>query len=120
MIISTAAAVGTIDLKYRRSAMNFGIRGLDLARSVLLPATLPQVLTALRVAVGIAWLVVVAAEMLGVEAGLGYLVLDARNGLHWDRVEAAMIMIGVIGLLIDLGMRRLERRMLERRGFAAR
>jgi NitT/TauT family transport system permease protein len=120
VIISTAAAVGTIDLKYRRSAMNFGIRGLDLARSVLLPATLPQVLTALRVAVGIAWLVVVAAEMLGVEAGLGYLVLDARNGLHWDRVEAAMIMIGVIGLLIDLGMRRLERRMLERRGFAAR
>jgi NitT/TauT family transport system permease protein len=77
---------------------------------------MPSILTALRVTVGVAWLVVVAAEMLGVEAGLGYLVLDARNQLRFDRVAAAMIMIGVIGLAIDTMMRRFERTILERRG----
>lgn len=120
IIISTAAAVGTIDLKYRRSALNFNCHGFDLARSVLLPATMPSILTALRVTIGVAWLVVVAAEMLGVEAGLGYLVLDARNQLRWDRVAAAMIMIGAIGLMIDTVMRRIERVVLERRGLLPR
>jgi len=114
--ISTAAAVATVDLKYRRSAMNFGVHGIELARSVLLPASMPAILTALRVSIGICWVVVVAAEMLGVEQGLGYLVLDARNQLRYDRVVAAMIVIGVIGLLIDMTMRRFERTELERRG----
>jgi NitT/TauT family transport system permease protein len=70
--------------------------------------------------VGIAWLVVVAAEMLGVESGLGYLVLDARNQLRYDRVVAAMIVIGAIGLSIDLVVRRFERGELERRGLGPR
>jgi NitT/TauT family transport system permease protein len=118
--VSTAAAVATVDLKYRRSAMNFGVRGIDLARRVIVPATLPAILTAVRIAVGIAWVVVVAAEMLGVESGLGYLVLDARNQLRYDRVVAAMIVIGAIGLLIDVAVRRFERGALERRGLSAR
>jgi NitT/TauT family transport system permease protein len=114
--ISTAAAVSTVDLKYRRSAMNFGVFGLEFARSVLIPASMPAILTALRVSVGICWVVVVAAEMLGVEQGLGYLVLDARNQLRYDRVVAAMIVIGLIGLLIDYTMRKFEFAELERRG----
>ena len=114
--VSTAAAVATVDLKYRRSALNFGVKGLGLATRVILPAALPSILTALRIALGISWLVVVAAEMLGVESGLGYLVLDARNQLRYDRVVAAMIMIGVIGLVIDVTVRRFERSELERRG----
>jgi NitT/TauT family transport system permease protein len=118
--VSTAAAVATVDLKYRRSAANFGVRGVDFAQRVLVPATLPSILTALRIAVGVAWLVVVAAEMLGVESGLGYLVLDARNQLRYDRVVAAMIVIGAIGLAIDLVVRRFERAELERRGLGAR
>jgi len=118
--VSTAAAVATVDLKYRRSAANFGVRGAEFARRVLVPAALPSILTALRIAVGVAWLVVVAAEMLGVESGLGYLVLDARNQLRYDRVVAAMIVIGAIGLGIDLVVRRFERGALERRGLGPR
>jgi len=118
--VSTAAAVATVDLKYRRSAANFGVRGVDFAQRVLVPAALPAILTAVRIAVGIAWLVVVAAEMLGVESGLGYLVLDARNQLRYDRVVAAMIVIGAIGLSIDLVVRRFERGELERRGLGPR
>ena len=120
IVVYSAAAVGTLDLKHRRSALNFGVHGLDFARSVLVPATLPMIFTALRVSVGVAWLVVVAAEMLGVEAGLGYLVLDARNQLRYDRVVAAMIVIGLIGLVIDAVFRRFERAILERRGMGAR
>ena len=120
IVVSTAAAVATVDPRYRRSATNFGIRGLAMARRVILPATLPAILTAMRIALGISWVVVVAAEMLGVESGLGYLVLDARNQLRYDRVVAAMIVIGVIGLLIDLSVRRFEREQLARRGLLPR
>lgn len=120
IVVSTASAVGTVDLKYRRSALNFGVRGLALAHRVVLPAAFPQILTALRIALGISWLVVVAAEMLGVESGLGFLVLDARNQLRYDRVVAAMIVIGLIGLLLDGALRSFERGQLERRGLGTR
>jgi NitT/TauT family transport system permease protein len=118
--ISTAAAVGTVDLRFKRAALNFGFNGLAMARRVLLPAALPAILTAVRVALGISWMVVVAAEMLGVESGLGYLILDARNQLRYDRVVAAMIVIGLIGLLIDIGLRRFEHDELARRGLLRR
>jgi NitT/TauT family transport system permease protein len=114
--VSTAAAVATLDLKYRRSARNFGIRGIEAARTVIIPGVLPSILTALRIALGISWVVVVAAEMLGVTAGLGYLVLDARNQLRFDRVVAAMIVIGLMGLVIDVTIQHFHRQELERRG----
>ena len=83
--------------------------GQLLAR-VVFPAALPQIIVGLRIALGIAWLVVVAAEMIAVDSGLGYLVIDSRNsGKRYDLVVAAMLMIGVIGLVLDLGFRRLER-----------
>ena len=118
--VGTAAATATLDLKFRRSALNFGLRGLALAGRVVLPAALPSIITALRLALGISWVVVVAAEMLGVESGLGYLVLDARNQLRYDRVVAAMIVIGLIGLALDAAVRYVERGELERRGLVAR
>ena len=65
---------------------------------MILPATLPQILTGLRIALGIAWLVVVAAEMIAVNSGLGYLIIDARNaGKRYDLVVAGMVVIGLIG-----------------------
>lgn len=118
--VATAAAVAAVDVKYRRSALNFEVRGLEAARRVVVPAALPAILTGLRIALGVSWVVVVAAEMLGVESGLGYLVLDARNQLRYDRVVAAMIMIGLIGLAIDTTVRAFERSELERRGLSKR
>jgi len=108
--VSAMAAVQNIQPVYIRAARNFGIGRLELFRRVIFPATLPQVLTGLRIALGVAWLVVVAAEMIAVNSGLGYLIIDARNaGKRYDLVVAGMVMIGLIGLALDLLVRRLER-----------
>ena len=95
---------------YLRAARNFGLGRLQLFRRVILPGTLPQILTGVRIALGVAWLVVVAAEMIAVNSGLGYLIIDARNaGKRYDLVVAGMVVIGLIGLVLDLLVRRLER-----------
>jgi NitT/TauT family transport system permease protein len=111
--VTAAAAVKNIQLVYVRAAQNFGVTGLQLFARVILPATLPQILTGLRIALGIAWLVVVAAEMLVVSprvGGLGYLIIDARNaGSRYDLVVAAMLVIGLIGMVLDLLVRQLEK-----------
>jgi NitT/TauT family transport system permease protein len=110
IMVSTIAAVKNIPPVYVRAAENFGLSRVDLFRQVIFPASLPQILTGLRIALGIAWLVVVAAEMIAVNSGLGYLIIDARNaGKRYDLVVAGMLMIGVIGLVLDLLIRRLER-----------
>ena len=107
--VSTTAAVQNIPQVYIRSAANFGCTGWRLFKKVVLPAALPQIITGLRIAVGIAWLVVVAAEMIAVESGLGYLIIDARNaGGRYDLIVAAMITIGAIGLVLDALIRKLE------------
>lgn len=104
------AAVQSMQPVYVRAARNFGLRKSQLFRQVILPACLPQILTGVRIALGIAWLVVVAAEMIAVDSGLGYLIIDARNaGKRYDLVVAGMVMIGVIGLALDTAVRRLER-----------
>ena len=103
---------------FRRAGRNFGLSAAQLLAKVVFPAALPQIIMGLRIALGIAWLVVVAAEMIAVDSGLGYLVIDARNsGKRYDLVVAAMLMIGVIGLLLDLGFRRLEKFKSVRWGF---
>jgi NitT/TauT family transport system permease protein len=107
--VGTMAAVANISRVHRRSAMNFGLRGLELFRFVILPAAMPQIITSLRIALGVAWLVIVAAEMVGMDSGLGYLINDARNmGSRYDLVVATMLLIGAIGIVLDLLIRRLE------------
>ncbi len=109
IMVATTAAVQTIPRVYIRAAQNFGLKGWRLFKKVVIPAALPQILTGLRLAIGIAWLVVVAAEMIAVRDGLGYLINDARNqGMRYDLIVASMLVIGVIGLLLDASLRRLE------------
>jgi len=107
--VGTVAAVRNISLVHQRSAMNFGLTGVELFRRVVLPAAMPQIITALRIALGVAWLVIVAAEMVGMDSGLGYLINDARNmGKRYDLVAATMIVIGAIGIVLDFLIRKLE------------
>ena len=109
-IVQTASGVQTIDRQYLRAADNFGVRGVKLFFQVVIPAVLPQIIVGLRVSLGIAWLVVVAAEMIALRSGLGYLIIDSRNaGNRYDLVVAGMVIIGLTGLLLDAMMRRLER-----------
>jgi NitT/TauT family transport system permease protein len=108
--VSTAAAVKSVHSVHLRAAENFGLTGPQLFRRVILPATLPQIITGLRIALGVAWLVIVAAEMIAVNSGLGYLISDARNaGKRYDLVVAGMVVIGLIGWLLDVLMRQAER-----------
>ena len=101
--------VHTIEPRYLRAASNFGVSRGELFRRVVLPAVLPQIVVGMRIGLGVAWLVVVAAEMIALNSGLGYLIIDSRNaGNRYDLVIAGMIIIGVIGLLLDRIMRTLE------------
>ena len=109
MIVQTTAGVHTIERRYLRAAENFGVSRATLFRQVIAPAVLPQVIVGMRVGLGVAWLVVVAAEMIALRSGLGYLIIDSRNaGNRYDLVIAGMVIIGLIGLGLDLGMRTLE------------
>jgi NitT/TauT family transport system permease protein len=121
IMVGTTAAVQNIPQVYVRSASNFGLTGFDLVRRVVLPAAMPQIITSLRIALGVAWLVIVAAEMVGMQSGLGYLVNDARNmGKRYDLVVAAMILIGLIGIVLDVLVRQLQNFDEVRWGFAKR
>jgi len=110
MIVQTVSGVHTIERRYLWAAANFGVSRYTLFRQVVIPAVFPQVIVGMRIGLGVAWLVVVAAEMIALRSGLGYMIMDSRNaGNRYDLVIAGMIIIGVIGLLLDLAMRLLER-----------
>ena len=109
-IVETTVGVHTIERQYIRAAQNFGVSGLMLFRQVVIPAALPHIIVGMRISLGVAWLVVVAAEMIALRSGLGYLIIDSRNaGNRYDLVVAGMIIIGLTGLLLDNLMRRLEK-----------
>ena len=109
MIVQTASGVHTIERRYLHAAENFGVSRATLFRQVIVPAVLPEIVVGMRIGLGVAWLVVVAAEMIALQSGLGFLINDSRNaGNRYDLVIAAMIIIGVIGLLLDGLMRLLE------------
>ena len=109
MIVQTTAGVHTIEKRYLRAAENFDVSRFTLFSQVVIPAVLPQIIVGMRIGLGVAWLVVVAAEMIALRSGLGYLIMDSRNaGNRYDLVIAGMAIIGVIGLLLDGLMRLLE------------
>jgi NitT/TauT family transport system permease protein len=101
IVIATLAAVAGIPSVYFRVAHDYGLSGSEILSQVTLPAIAPQVITSLRVTAGLAWLVVVAAEMIAGRAGLGFAIWDARNGLRMDLLVSGMVVIGAIGVVID-------------------
>jgi NitT/TauT family transport system permease protein len=93
-----------------QAGRNFGLSSRELLVRVVFASALPQLIVGMRLALGVAWLVVVAAEMIAVNSGLGFLIVDARNaGNRYDLVVAGMVLIGVIGLLLDFAMRGIQR-----------
>lgn len=109
LTVATTIAVQSINPVYFQVAANFRFSPLERVTKVIIPAVVPPVVTALRITITIAWLVVVAAEMIAVQSGLGYLILDSRNALRMDYVMDGMIVIGAIGLLLDRLMGQLGR-----------
>lgn len=110
LVLTAINAVQSVPAVYVNAARNFGLSPAAIVGRVLYPAAAPQLIVGLRITLGVAWLVVVAAEMIAVNSGLGFLIVDARNaGNRYDLVVAGMVIIGLIGLLLDAGMRSLEK-----------
>ncbi|MBB4133687.1 NitT/TauT family transport system permease protein [Gordonia humi] len=109
IVINTAAGVAAIDPGFLAVARSFDASRSELVIHVVVPAIRGHVQTGVRVALGIAWVVLVPAEMLGVRSGLGYQILNARDQLAYDQVMAVIVVIGVLGFVLDAGTRYLAR-----------
>lgn len=110
LTLYAVSAVRGVPEIHVNAGRNFGLTGAALLGHVVLPEALPRLVVGLRVTLGIAWLVDVAAEMIAVNSGLGFLIVDSRNaGNRYDLVVAGMVLIGAIGLGLDLGIRRVGR-----------
>jgi NitT/TauT family transport system permease protein len=110
IVVATMNGVRNVPAVYVQAGRNFGLSTGALMARVIVPAVLPRILVGLRISFGVAWLVLVAAEMIAVDSGLGYLIIDARNaGQRYDLVVGGMLLIGVIGLLLDTLIRLTER-----------
>ena len=102
ILLNTIAGVVGVRRLYVESALTLGARGGQVFRKVLLPASLPSIMTGLRVGLGIAWMVIIAAEMLpGSESGIGYLIIYASQLAEMDVLVAGMIVIGLVGALLS-------------------
>lgn len=110
LTVTAMNAVKNVPEIYLNAGINFGLSRRHILQKVVLPAVTSQLMIGMRIALGVAWLVVVASEMIAVSSGLGFLIVDARNaGNRYDLVVAGMVMIGLIGLVLDAGMRKLEK-----------
>ncbi|HTV05261.1 MAG TPA: ABC transporter permease [Acidobacteriaceae bacterium] len=119
LLLTVINAVQGVPAVYINAGRNFGLGSITLMRRVLYPAIVPRLMTGLRITLGLAWLVVVAAEMIAVNSGLGFLIIDARNaGNRYDLVLAGMVIIGIVGLMLDNGIRSLEHAKALRWGYA--
>jgi len=112
VLMNTIAGVRNVDGIYLRAARNLGAGEWTIFWRVIVPAATPYILTGVRVGIGVAFIVVIVAEMIAVNSGLGYRILEAREYFWSDKVIAGMISIGLAGLGIDLAMDRLNRWLL--------
>jgi NitT/TauT family transport system permease protein len=109
VLLSTVSAVRKVDRTYLKVAENFEIRQPYLLTKIIFPAAFPFIANGLHIALGTAWIFLVAGEMVGAQSGLGYLIVDARNSLRLDLVLAGIIFIGILGLILDKAIQLFER-----------
>ncbi len=109
MLINTAFGVASVRRDWLNVAKTLEVKPLRKAFLVILPAAAPTILTGMRISIGIAWLVIVAAEMLVGGTGIGYFVWNEWNNLNLTNVIFAILVIGVVGMLLDLLIGRLQR-----------
>lgn len=109
VLLSTVSAVKKVDKIYLKVAQNFQIKQPQLMRKIIFPAAFPFIASGLHIALGSAWIFLVAGEMVGAQSGLGFLIVDARNSMNLDLVLAGIIFIGISGLLLDKAVGLFER-----------
>jgi len=112
IIINTIDGIRQTDGKFVELARILAVPRLKFVRQVVLPGALPAIMTGLRVGLMVAWMCVVAAELIAASSGIGYLIMDARQLSQSDVVLVGMISIGVVGKLMDSLIKLLERRLV--------
>lgn len=110
ILLSTAAGVAQLDRNWLLLARSLSATRTETVLRVVLPGITAQILTGVRLAIGIIWIVLVPAEMLGVSAGLGYFILDTRDRLAYSELMAAVVLIGALGYALDHAARWLHQR----------
>ncbi|KTT16658.1 nitrate ABC transporter permease [Pseudacidovorax intermedius] len=110
MLINTAFGVASVKREWLNVASTLEVRPLRRALRVILPAAAPTIFTGMRISMGIAWLVIVAAEMLVGGTGIGYFLWNEWNNLSLTHVIFAILLIGVVGMLLDLGFAALQKK----------
>ncbi len=108
IILNTTIGVFNINPQWIKMALNQGANNYQIIRTIVIPATVPNMLTSLRLALGVAWIVLVPAEFLGVSSGLGYLINDARDTMEYDKLMAIIIAIGILGFALDRFFQKLQ------------
>jgi NitT/TauT family transport system permease protein/taurine transport system permease protein len=112
ILVNTIVGVKNIDPSLIRAAKSLGAPQSRLLVRVVLVGALPQIVTGVRIGLGVGWMALVAAELVGANSGLGFLINDARSMLRTDTILVGMLTIGLIGLVIDATIRALARRMM--------
>lgn len=112
VLMNTIAGVRHVDGIYLRAARNLGVNQLTLFTRVILPAATPYILAGVRIGIGTAFIVVIVSEMIAVNDGLGFRILEAREFMWSDKIIAGMITIGLLGLAIDTAVSRLNNHLL--------
>ncbi len=109
IVLNTIAGVQGVDRTLVWGALTLGGSRRQILREIILPGALPLILTGLRIGLGVGWMALVAAELVAANSGLGFLIEDSRNLLFTERVLLGMAIIGVLGFIMDRGMRLLQR-----------
>lgn len=110
MIMNTAAGVKAVPRDYMNVAAVLRLGRFEIVRKILLPATLPHVITGMRLSLGIAWMVIVAAEMLTGGVGIGFWLWDEWNNLNIPHIIVAIVLIGMVGIVLESVMNLIQRR----------
>ncbi len=112
VLINTIAGVRNVDSIYIRAAQNLGAGRMTMFLRVIIPAAMPYILTGVKVGIGVAFIVVIVAEMIAVNNGLGYRITEAREFFWSDKIIVGMFTIGVLGLILDILVSRLNNHLL--------
>jgi ABC-type nitrate/sulfonate/bicarbonate transport system permease component len=112
ILVNTIVGVKNIDPNFVRAARSLGAPERKVLTRIVLKGALPQIITGVRIGLGVGWMALVAAELVGANSGLGFLINDARSMLRTDIITVGMLAIGVVGFLIDTAIRILGRHFL--------
>lgn len=114
--VNAHAGAANVPLAYMRAAKSLGMSRAQIFFQVVFPAAIPQIFTGLKTAAALSWAVVVAAELTGAQSGLGYMIADAALTFRIPTVFVGILLIGVIGLLLNLAINFMEHRLVHWRG----